>query len=295
VSADASTILALQDQVFAAIEVAKPGQESETRPLSAGRQNDDGRSGLSWTPDGKIVYYSAPNARSDLWLVGSEGSPPQKLTDSSGFWDLGDPAVALRGGFIAFTRWDQTIQTRIWRIDMDGGNLKQLSDGKQDVLPAISPDGKWIVFTRLEGGQYVLMRVPSEGGPATQLTDYGSRGPSISPDGKWMACEYFPGPTQPTSVAIIPFEGGPPAKVFPLPRTYDQPIRWTPDGRAVSFTNSVNGVDNIWAQPVAGGPPKPVTHFSSGRIFYFDWSKDGRLALSRGSEPTDAVVIRNFR
>jgi hypothetical protein len=131
------------------------------------------------------------------------------------------------------------------RIDIDGSNLKQLSYGKHDVLPAISPDGRWIVFTRLEGGKYTLIKIPSEGGPATQLTDYGSRGPSVSPDGKWIACEHFPGGNQPTILAVVPFGGGQPAKVFPLPRTYHPPLLWTPDDHAISFINSVNGVDNI--------------------------------------------------
>jgi hypothetical protein len=57
----------------------------------------------------------------------------------------------------------------------------------------------------------------------------------------------------------------------------------------------VNGVDNIWEQPVTGGPPKPMTHFTSDKIFSFDWSRDGRLALSRGTDTTDAVLIKNFR
>jgi len=54
-------------------------------------------------------------------------------------------------------------------------------------------------------------------------------------------------------------------------------------------------VDNVWEQPLAGGLPKQVTHFTSDRIFYFDWSRDGRLALSRGTDQTDAVLIKNFR
>jgi hypothetical protein len=37
-----------------------------------------------------------------------------------------------------------------------------------------------------------------------------------------------------------------------------------------------------------------VTHFTSDRIFHFDWSRDGRLALSRGTDLTDAVLIKNF-
>jgi hypothetical protein len=55
------------------------------------------------------------------------------------------------------------------------------------------------------------------------------------------------------------------------------------------------GVRNIWEQPIEGGPPKPVTHFTSDKIFYFDLSRDGRLALSRGTDQTDAVLIKNFR
>jgi hypothetical protein len=57
----------------------------------------------------------------------------------------------------------------------------------------------------------------------------------------------------------------------------------------------VNGAGNVWEQPLAGGPPKPVTHFTSDKIFSFDWSPDGRLALSRGTAATDAVLIKNFQ
>ncbi len=118
---------------------------------------------------------------------------------------------------------------------------------------------------------------------------------ALAEDGKWIACVYFPGQNRPVSLAIVPFAGGQPAKLFPLPVTSDYPFLWTPDGHAISFVNSVNGVGNIWEQPVAGGPPKPVTHFTSDKIFWYGWSRDGRLALSRGTDQTDAVLIKNFR
>ena len=91
-------------------------------------------------------------------------------------------------------------------------------------------------------------------------------------------------------------EGGPAAKAFELPTTaLRRTTSWTPDGRAIAFINSVKGVGNIWQQSVTGGPPAPVTHFTSGKIFNFQWSHTKRLALSRGTETTDAVMIRNFR
>jgi eukaryotic-like serine/threonine-protein kinase len=296
VSADGESLLALQHQTLATLQVATPGKESEARTLSAGKQNDDGQWGLAWTPYGRIIYGSVHNGHQDLWEMGADGSNPQRLTSNDASSVSTFPAVSLRGGFIAFDHPDRTGQQNIWRMDMDGGNLKRLTEGKMDEFPAISPDGRWVVFTRVEGGKLVLMKVPSEGGPASQLTDYTSVLPSVSPDSKWIACAYFSSQNQPPSLAIVPFVGGQPAKVFPLPAAAGFPrIVWTPDGRAISFINSVNGVGNVWEQPVAGGPPQAVTHFTSDQIFGFDWSRDSRLALSRGTEPTDAVLIKNFR
>jgi Tol biopolymer transport system component len=291
-SGDGKTLLALQDQVLTTIQVATPGKESEARSLSSGNQS---YGGLGWTPDGKIVYYSAPNGRSDLWEIGVDGSSPQRLTTNDSSSASFFPAVSPHGGFVAFAQLDRSGQVNIWRMDMEGGNLKQLTQGKADSYPSVSPDGRWVVFQRNEGGKRFLMKVPSEGGPASQLTDYNSGLPSVSPDGRWIACVYITPENQPNSLAMVPFGGGQPTKVFPLPATTGFLALWTPDGHAISFVNRVNGVDNIWEQPVAGGPPKPVTHFISDKIFWFGWSRDGRLALYRGTDPTDVVLIKNFR
>jgi len=302
-SADAKTLLALQFQVLTTLQVATPGKESETRPLSAGNQNYDGIFGLAWTPDGKMVYTSYSNGRydRDVWEMGADGSNPQRLTSNDASSASSFPAVSPQGGFIAFTRWDRNGQYKIWRMDTDGSNLKQLSQGRVDLYPAISPDARWVIFVSAQGGENVLMKVPSEGGRAVQLTDYTIYWPSVSPDGKWIACLSMPGQNQQPSLAMVPFAGGQPAKAFPLPATAiittntATPIHWTPDGHAIAFINTVNGVGNIWEQPVDGGPPKPVTHFTSDKIFYFDWSHDGRLALSRGTDTTDAVLIKNYQ
>lgn len=296
-SGDGKTLLALQHQVLQEIQVTMPGNESQARSLSAGNQSRDGWTGLAWAPNGEIVYTSVHNGRYDLWKMGPDGSSPQRLTSNDASSFSSGPAVSLRGGFIAFTQRSRNGRFNIWRMDVDGTNLKQLTQG-MDLAPAISPDGRWVVFSSSQGGKFSVVKVPSGGGPPYQLTDYDSSlpcFPSVSPDGKWIACKYSPGQNQPTSLAIISFAGGQAVKVFRLPSTGDIPFVWAPDGRAISFINTVNGVGNIWEQPVAGGPLRPVTHFISDRIFWFDWSRDGRLALSRGTDATDAVLIKNFR
>ncbi len=293
-SADSRTLLALQLQFLITVQVATPYKESEAQRLSAGNQSADGISGLAWTPDGKIVYSSEPNGHPNLWEMSVDGSNPHVLNEA--IKPSFVPAVSPRGGFIAFFRDSENGQN-VWRMEMDGTNPKQLTQGKEDIDDAITPDGNWVVFTRTQGGKDVLMKVPSGGGPTAQLME-NAHSATISPDGRWIACVFSPGQNQADSLAVVPFEGGQPAKVFPLLAAVNAigyVLHWTPDGHAISYINNVNGVGNIWEQPVAGGPPKAVTHFTSDKIFWFDWSRDGRLALSRGTEPTDAVLIKNFQ
>ena len=43
----------------------------------------------------------------------------------------------------------------------------------------------------------------------------------------------------------------------------------------------------------SGDPPKQVTKFTAGNIFNFAWSLRGDLALARGTQSSDVVLIRN--
>ena len=95
----------------------------------------------------------------------------------------------------------------------------------------------------------------------------------------------------------MPFSGGKPKRVFRVPPAAQPSGRlvWMPDARSVVYATSPEGVSNIVAQPIDGGAPRQLTHYDSGRIFWFDISRDGLLALSRGSESSDVVLIRNFQ
>ncbi len=76
----------------------------------------------------------------------------------------------------------------------------------------------------------------------------------------------------------------------PCPRA-----RWAPDGGAFTYIVTKEGMSNVWAQPLKGGPPQQLTHFTDQQIFCFDWSHQGDLVLSRGNVNSDAVLIRNLR
>ncbi len=188
---------------------------------------------------------------------------------------------------------------KVFRMDMDGSNFMQLTKGNADPSSSCSPDGKWVAYTSVQGGNYRILRVGINGGEPVQLTSKGFAGfPVISPDGKWIACLHASGPQNFADLGVLPASGGAIVKTFPISNFMNQwsAFHWTPDGRSITYLRLAGNVSNIWSQPLEGGPPKQWTDFKSDLIFNFAWSPDGRkLVLSRGVDNSDVVMIRNFR
>jgi Tol biopolymer transport system component len=67
-----------------------------------------------------------------------------------------------------------------------------------------------------------------------------------------IACTYR---TPVTKLALIPFEGGEPSKLFDVSAgAQTAPLRWFPDGHALTYIVNRGGVSNIWIQPIDGSP-----------------------------------------
>jgi Tol biopolymer transport system component len=178
-------------------------------------------------------------------------------------------------------------------MDIDGSNQQQLTNGLCDHFPKVTPDGKWVVYGKCVSDDVeMIYKVSLGGGTPIPLTDRPSTLPSVSPDGKLVACIWGEQP----QFALLPIEGGPPVKLFDIPPTHVGGIQWTPDGRALAYIDTRNGVSNIWRLPIDGGPPTQLTDFKSEQVFGFAWSHDGKqLALARGSVSSDVVLIRDLR
>ena len=252
----------------------------------------NGVGGVTWTPDGRLVYVSRAYGSQDIWMMDQDGKNQKQLTTIETRIDR-YPTVTPDGRYIVFVS-TRTGNSNIYRYDLASGEQKQLTSGLSEEFPEVSADGKWVIYASTESTKHTLWKVPIDGGKPVQLTDRLSTWPDVSPDGQKIACWYRAEPGANWQIAIIPISGGDPEKVFDVPPNADTPIpiRWMPDGSGVTFVATPNGVSNVWHQSLGGGAPRQLTDFTSDQIHWFDWSRDGKtLACSRGKIVNDIVLI----
>ncbi|MDX6612119.1 MAG: eukaryotic-like serine/threonine-protein kinase [Blastocatellia bacterium] len=294
ISADASSLVSIQRMAFSTVLVTDSGDIGRMRVVtSAG--GDYGN--LAWAADDKLLYDSNAGGSWDIWSVGTKGSDRKQLTLNAG--SNAESSASADGRYIVFVS-NRTGTTNLWRMNLDGGDTRQLTNGGNDEFPSLSPDSQWIVFVRKSSysGKASLWRVSINGGEAIQLTDNAVGRPAVSPDGKLIACSYQNEPGREWRVAIMPFSGGKPIKLLEIPAHpfWDAPgVKWSPDGRAITYHLKRDGIDNIWSQPISGGNPMQLTHFESDDVISFAWSRAGELAISHGTETGDIVLLKNFR
>jgi len=176
----------------------------------------------------------------------------------------------------------------------------RLTNGSGEKYPQCSPDGKWVVYNTVASDQdlYALWKVSIEGGEPARLTERNSYYPAISPDGMRIAHFYRDESSgRRYRLAVIPFQGGQPEITFDIAQGLElfPYVRWFPDGQSLTYPVTREGFQNIWMQPLSGGPAKQLTDFKIEGTFPFDWSRDGKqLVFVRRLWTNDLVLLRNF-
>ena len=213
------------------------------------------------------------------------------------------PAISPDGSSVAFCS-DRSGALEIWIRGLAPGarELPVTSDGKNNVQPAWSPDGRFLAYTSMgEGGIWV---VPALGGVPRQLTRFGSR-PVWSPDGKTlaflsndMAQVELSGSTT-SRIWLVPAAGGEPR---PLTARWDPPgghrsVSFSPDGRRVAFMAG----SRVWLLDLDSGKRTalgfPDTDRAPGLPDLTEagevvWTRDGRFIIGLGKHWTGFVLWR---
>jgi len=229
------------------------------------------------------------------------GDKTNLLNDSAA--QIIQPTSYQDGRYIVFVWAGRSAgnKANIWRLNVDGSNPKQLTDGMQDIGPECSPDGRWVLYDDVQDLQ--IKRVSIDGGtpeivPGTVLpAGYFYYGLSTARDGKLLAFLTVDTKTDGRhQIALVPLDAGPtPSRrmLDPDPRIADAP-QFTPDGNALVYPIRENGTENLWLQPLDGSRGRQITNFKSDAISSFRFSPDGKtIGLLRSHIESDVVLLRD--
>jgi TolB protein len=141
----------------------------------------------SWSPDGKrVAFNSDRDGTFNLYVIGADGSNLRQLTHERRGVEAGMQSWTADGKWIYFGLFGQG-EPRMCRIAPDGSHLQVVGKG---IDPAVSPDGKTVVFARPREDGHHLYAMDADGTNLRQLTPRGNAFGGVhaawSPDGNWI-------------------------------------------------------------------------------------------------------------
>ena len=242
--------------------------------------------------DAGVMAYraSSPDSAAAIWTVRLSASAPQVVVGHG--WPFLS-AIAPQGDVLVFAAEEPG---GLYRISLDGTQLTKLTDIKPGML-RLTPNGATALFVARQAGVdgqsglHTLWSVPVAEGTARGIFSRSgvSSIPSVSPDGLRLVFNTVREDRRLPIVCDLPD--------CTRIRTSSR-FRWsnqsTLDGRGFADPKEDSGLH--LGQPIEGGSPRPLTHFTDRRITSFAWSPDGhQLAASRATILSDLVLIRGFK
>src|SRR5258706_221818 len=121
-----------------------------------------------------LLIVSKRTGNAELFLIDDKGQGARNLTNSSA--ENSYPAWSPDGKSILFASLRDGDGFRIYRMDADGGNVKQLTNNASafgSVYPSYSPDGKKIMWSDGDQNGIELHVADADGGNIQKLTNNG--------------------------------------------------------------------------------------------------------------------------
>ncbi len=228
--------------------------------------------GVDWDDDGRrLVWLEQRGGKGVLRCQDSPGDAPRDLT--------GDLPVRARVGYgggdfcVSHGRVFFVSEGRLYRQDLTSGPATPITPKHGDVAsPAVSPDGKWVVYVHSDGETDCLAIVDAEGQSWPQRLVVGRdfyMQPRWHPAGThicWISWDHPNMPWDGTTLTLgrldvsdagLPrciettdLTGGPEVAVF-------QP-EFSPDGECLAFVTDASGWDGLYLYDLSTGEQRPL-------------------------------------
>jgi len=276
---------------------------------------------LAVSPDGRwlVVAVTEPSyedeqARSDLWIVPSDGSGPlRRLTSGRG--SEGDPVFSPDGTRLAFTaRREDDDASQVYLLDLAGGEAQRITNWPGGAKsPRFSPDGRSLLFVGPTRPGALTEADNRKAAAERTARKYNARAYDSFPVRHWdrWLDELRP------SLLVQPADGSAPARdllagsALRQERGYGGRLgndgesieaTWTPDGKGVVFAATTNRHESaraevnvsLWYVGVAGGEPRRLTG-EDGDYSSPDFTHDGKTLLAKVQAADERWVYKASR
>jgi Tol biopolymer transport system component len=274
-----------------------------TQPMDA---LDIGGALISWSRDGQWIAFRAvkpgtPDNPAVIYVVASSGGQPRQvaLTENLQTFYCYPVAVSPDGRKVYHVD-GAPGQSRIYETTVGTSERRAVTE-PDTREPAVSPDGSWLAYLKLDVDVRSQLRRPRQllvkslsGGSPILVTEEPAGGfvssPTWSPDGRTIALLVRPPGSEvvePTEIRVVPLgsdhrPSGTPA-TLPLRANTNNPIAgWTgADEIGLLFKGPQNS--GLYAVPAAGGQAVQITDRWST---FPNWSPDGSTIYYRADGDT---------
>lgn len=211
------------------------------------------------TEDGTIAVLSKvvaggganSSAYTQVYLIGPDGKRRQVFDERLEGFNATGLGISGDGRLLALSGQYSEAPTRgskVWLVRSDGTGMRQLTGGPgHDAMPALSPDGRGVVFSRrggdpTAGRKAELYTVGVEGGEPMRITENGLSdvNPVFSPDGRSIAFGQANDRANRGKVAMVRADGSGLRAVASTGGEYPDPD-YSPSGRSIAFVGEVPG------------------------------------------------------
>jgi Tol biopolymer transport system component len=240
-----------------------------------------------WSPDGSHILFdrnfqplsNVPTVADEVMRVDADGGGLRQIGTCMGNCVANDdPQYSPDGHQVVYTqvlrvKGTSSLALGVWLMDSDGRHPHQISPaiaGKsEDHEPAWSPDGRHVVFTRLNDSaaptnKQSLFIIASTGGKARQLTPWSlnAGGANWSPDGARILFQsYRDCPCSQTSqVYTVAVNGSGLTRLTSVGRNIEP--NWAPDGKKIIYARQPSAgstqLPDLWVMDSNGRNQEPL-------------------------------------
>ncbi len=286
---DSGQLLTLNTEENSSIWLVPADSSTEITPANVKQRS--GVSDITYLQDGRFLYSAFDGEYANLWVQDPASGSVNQLTFEHN--DNYRPAISPDQRFIVFVT-SRAGPGNIWRMNLDGTQQRQLTFGSYEDMPAVTPDGKWVIYRTGRD----LSKVSIDGGPSTKLLEASALFPVVSPDGLLLAFLTNEAPnSKQWTLKVCDLETLTVRKRFELPEATNPfaGLRWSPNSQALIYVTTLDGAANLWLQSLDGSSARQLTRFKDAEIQSFAWSWRGEhIACVRNTKTTIPILVRLF-